>query len=185
MANDSATTLKQPVSEEDRRRGPADAPVTLVEYADYECPDCQHSYPVIERVLESVGERVQFVFRHFPVISRHPRAEAAALAAEAAGAQGRFWEMHRRIMEAGGALSEDDLKRYAADSGLDLERFEHERQDEEARRRIRQGKVLGVRSGVNGTPTLFINGMRYEGETEPVDERELIEAIEAAERGSE
>jgi protein-disulfide isomerase len=172
--------LKQPVSDRDWARGPADAPVTLVEFADYECKDCRASYPVVERVVQSYGDRVRFVFRPFPVVSKHPHAQQAALAAEAAGRQGRFWDMHRRLYEAGGALGDEDLIRYAEQTGLDVDRLRRDMQDEELARRIHEVKLMGVRSGVSGTPTLFINGRRYEGKTAPVQEDELRAAIEDA-----
>ncbi len=180
MSGESAHALKRPVSEDDWARGPADAPVTLVEYADFQCPNCQQAHPVIERVLDHFGDDVRFVFRHFPIVSRRERAQAAALAAEAAGRQGKFWEMHRRLMEARGALSPDDLREQAEAMGLDLGRFERDLADPELAAKIREEKLLGVRSGVNGTPTLFLNGARYEGETSPLDEAELRQAIENA-----
>ena len=175
-----AHTLKQPVTEDDWSRGPAEAPVTLVEYADFECPDCQRSHPVIERVVESLGEKVQLVFRQFPLVSLHPHAQQAALASEAAGRQGKFWEMQGRLMEARGALGTEDLMGYARELGLGSERVKRDMADPALRDRIRKAKLLGVRSGVNGTPTLFINGVRFEGEREPVGEGELRGAIEAA-----
>jgi len=170
--------LKQPVTEADWVRGPAEAPVTLVEYADFECPDCQASYPVIERVLASFADRMRFAFRHFPVVSRHPRAQGAALAAEAAGRQGKFWEMHHRLFEARGALSPEDIRRQARELGLDLRRFEQDLADPELATQIHKAKLLGVRSGVNGTPTLFLNGLRLERAEPPVTEAELRAAVE-------
>jgi NhaA family Na+:H+ antiporter len=172
--------LKQPVSDEDWIRGPADAPLTLVEYADYECPDCYHSYPILEEVIEAFGPRLRFVFRHFPMVSKHPNAQAAALASEAAGRQGKFWEMHRRLMSAEGALAADQLEAYAKEVGLDLARWRADRQSPDLHRKITRLKRLGVRSGVNGTPTLFVNAARYEGEAEPVSAAELTAALEVA-----
>jgi protein-disulfide isomerase len=173
MTAEEAHRLKRPVSGEDWSRGPADA-VTLVEYLDFQCPVCQAAYPVIENVLESLAFRVRFVVRHFPVASIHPQAERAALAAEAAGRQERFWEMHRRLFEAKGHLEEDDLLRYAEEIGLDLDRFKRDMADEPLRAKIREQKMLGIRSGVNGTPTLYINGLRYDG---LVNETDLSGAI--------
>ena len=179
-ASDDKHFLKDPVSERDWARGLADAPVTVVEYADFQCPDCQNSYPVIERVLAGLPGRVRFVLRQVPLVSRHPLAQTAALASEAAGNQGKFWEMHRRLMEARGELEPDDLLDYAQALGLDIERWQRDMADSALAERIAVTKRLGVRSGVNGTPTLFINGVRYEGETEPVREEELRAAIEEA-----
>jgi protein-disulfide isomerase len=154
--------LRKPASEDDWSRGPADG-LPLVEYLDYQCSHCQAAYPVIESVLAELGGRVRFVVRHFPVASIHPQAKGAALAAEAAGRQGKFWEMHRRLLEARGALSEVDLRRYAQELRLDLEQFDRDRVDESLSAEIREEKLLGVRSGVNGTPTLYIGDVRYDG----------------------
>jgi protein-disulfide isomerase len=172
--------LKRPVGEDDWSRGPDSAPVTLVEYADFQCADCQRSHLAIWRVVESFGDRVRFVFRHFPLVTAHPRAEEAALAAEAAGQQEKFWEMQERLMEARGALDPEDVRRYAQELGLDMDAFERDMTDAAKKRKLREEKLLGVRSGVNGTPTLFINGVRYERATQPVEEAELREAVEAA-----
>lgn len=182
MTTPGAPELREPVGDDDWTRGPADAPATLVEYADFACPFCQRAYPVIERVLAVLGGRVRFVHRHFPVESRHPRALAAALAAEAAGRQGRFWEMHRRLWEARGALSDADLERYAEELGLDLARFRGDLADPALAARIRQERLLGVRSGANGTPTLFLNGVRWDGDAQ--DEAALQVALEAAAKSS-
>jgi protein-disulfide isomerase len=179
-AADDKHFLKDPVSDRDWARGLADAPVTVVEYLDFQCSDCRESYPVIERVLAEFGGRVRFVVRQFPMVSRHPLAQGAALASEAAGRQGKFWEMYRRLMEAGGRLEPDDLLRYARALGLDIERWQRDMADSGLAERIAVTKRLGVRSGVNGTPTLFINGVRYEGETQPVRQEELRAAIEEA-----
>lgn len=169
--------LRQPVTEADWVRGPADAPVTLVEYADFECPDCRASYPAIERVLASYEGRIRFVFRHFPVVSRHPRAQGAALAAEAAGRQGKFWEMYRRLFEARGELAPESIRRCAEESGLDVAQFERDTADPELAAKIHRVKLLGVRSGVNGTPTLFLNGLRLDRAESAVTEAELRAAI--------
>jgi protein-disulfide isomerase len=151
--------------------------VTLVEYLDYQCSHCQAAHPVIERVLELFPGQVRFVVRHFPVVSAHPQAEKAALAAEAAGRQGRFWEMHRRLMEARGALEDEDLVRYARGLNLDLARFRRDLADEALGAEVRNERLMGARSGVNGTPTLYLGGLRYGGD---VTEEELKAAIEAA-----
>jgi len=168
--------LKRPVSDDDWSRGPAGA-VSLVEYLDYQCPACQAAHPVVERVLASLPDRVRFVVRHFPIASAHPQAQRAALAAEAAGRQGKFWEMHQRLFAPRGALQEDQLLSYAGELGLDLARFGADMADEGLAAKIRREKVLGVRSGVNGTPTFYIAEARYEGETGPLREEELKAAI--------
>jgi protein-disulfide isomerase len=168
--------LREPVSDEDWSRGPADASVALVEYLDFECPHCQAAYPEIERMLRAEAGKVRFVARHFPVESSHPRALAAALAAEAAGRQGKFWEMHAQLFEHPGRLDEADLRRYAKALGLHLARFDADRADESLVRKIQHQKRQGIRSGVNGTPTLYINGLRYDG---PHDARSLSRVVEA------
>ena len=155
--------LKQPVTDDDWSRGAVEAPVVLVEYADFQCSHCQAAHPTIERLMASFGDRVRFVFRHFPVASIHPQADQAALAAEAAGRQGKFWEMHRRLFEARGALSEAHLLGYARELGIDTARFRADMGDPELHAKVRQQKMLGVRSGVNGTPTLYLNAARYDG----------------------
>ncbi len=178
MAESEIHYLIAPVGDDDWVQGPANAPVTLVEYADFQCNDCQNSHPVLVRLLASYQDKVRFVFRHFPMVSKHPQAEQAALAAEAAGRQGKFWQMQRLLLEARGALSPEDLDHYAQALGLDLAQFHHDLTNEELHAKIRLNKYLGLRSGVNGTPTLFINGVRYEGARSPVDENELRAAIE-------
>lgn len=170
--------LKPPLSERDWIRGPAEAPLTLVEYLDFQCPCCQSSYPAVERVVESLGERLRFAVRHFPVISTHSHAEAAALAAEAAGRQGKFWEMYRRLFSARNRIRPFDLEFHARQLDLDLESFHQDLESEELRAKIRQQKREGLRTGVNGTPTLFVNGVRYDLPSCPVKEEELREALE-------
>jgi len=156
-------------------RGPKDAPVTLVKYGDYECPYCGEAHPVLKELQEKLGEQVRFVFRHFPLDSAHPRARRAAQAAEAAAAQDRFWEMHDLLYEGHGELGEDDLMRSAAELGLDLQRFEEDLTSDHHARRIEEDRLGGNRAGVTGTPTLFINGVRYTG---PIDLDGLLAAIE-------
>lgn len=162
-----------PVSDADWLRGPGDAPVTLVEYGDYECPHCQRAYPIVEELLAAEGARVRLVFRHFPLTSTHPRAVPAAMAAEAAGRQRKFWEMNALLFEAKGKLADEDLLRYARQLGLEMAQFDTDRRDDALEERIRSGRLAGLRSGVNGTPTFFINGERYDGEV-------TVEALRAA-----
>lgn len=162
--NDSPR-LTQPVTENDHSQGPNDAPVTLVEYGDYECPYCGRAYPIIKSIQEELGEQLQFVFRNFPVTGMHPHAQHAAEAAEAAGAQSEeaFWTMHDTLYEHQDALTDDNLREFAREHNLDIERFEkevfkaHDHAD-----RVREDFMTGIRSGVNGTPTFFINEVRYD-----------------------
>jgi protein-disulfide isomerase len=157
------TALTVPVDEgRDHVQGPADAAVTLVEYGDYECPYCGAAYPIIKEVQARMGERLRFVFRNFPIVTSHPHAELAAEAAEAAAAQGRFWEMHDLLYENQKRLSDPDLRAYAERLGLDVEPFDRELVEHVHAERVHEDFMSGVRSGVNGTPTFYINGARHD-----------------------
>ncbi len=169
--------LTPPVSEADHRSGPDDAPATLVEYGDFECPSCGAAYPYVEVVRRKMGAHLRFVFRHFPLTQMHPHAMHAAEAAEAAGAQGKFWQMHGMLFEHQDALEDADLVGYAKALHLDVERFGSELASEAYAKRIRESIRSGIRSGVNGTPTFFINGVRYDGSWQG---SELLAALEAA-----
>ena len=169
--------LTQPVSERDHMQGPESARVTLVEYGDYECPYCGAAYPIVKEVQRRLGDRLRFVFRNFPLGNMHPHAEHAAEAAEAAGAQGKFWEMHDELYEHQRALDDEHLEAYAAAVGLDIERFDREMEDQVYTGRVREDFMSGVRSGVNGTPTFFINGRRHDAS---YDLEALLAAIAAA-----
>jgi protein-disulfide isomerase len=157
------SSLTVPVSEQrDHVQGSADAPATLVEYGDYECPYCGASYPIVKEVQAAMGDRLRFVFRNFPISTSHPHAEQAAEAAEAAAAQGRFWEMHDLLYEHQSRLEDQDLRGYAEGLGLDVERFDRELADHVHAARVRDDFMSGVRSGVNGTPTFYVNGVRHD-----------------------
>lgn len=159
-----APTLALPVSpERDHIRGPENARVQLIEYGDYQCPYCGAAHPIVKAVLEEMGDDLQFVFRHFPLVTIHPLAEPAAEAAEAAGAQGKFWDMHDMIYENQDQLDAAALMAFAAALGLDLERFTDELRRRVHVRKVQEDFVSGVRSGVRGTPTFFINGRRHDG----------------------
>lgn len=198
-------TLTAPVNERDHVRGSDDAPVTLVEYGDFECPYCGDIYPIVRRILNRVGTRVRFVFRHFPLTEQHPHAQQAAEAAEAAGAQGRFWEMYDMLYQHQDALSRADLIGYAEELELDTERFADELDRGVYEERIREDFMSGIRSGANATPTFYVNGERYDGayEFEPLlgaiadageltdiqrsltpENRELRETIDRSRRGA-
>ena len=170
--------LAVPVTEDrDHIQGPAGAEVTLVEYGDYECPYCGAAYPIVKRIQRQMGERLRFVFRNFPITTSHPHAEAAAEAAEAAGAQGRFSEMHDLLYENQRNLTDPELRSYAESLGLDLEQFDDELARHVHADRVREDFMSGVRSGVNGTPTFFINGMRHDSS---FDYETLLGAVEIA-----
>jgi protein-disulfide isomerase len=159
----SDSQLTPPVSERDHAAGPDDAPVTLVEYGDYECPYCGMAHPIVRRAQQDLGTRLRFVFRNFPLAESHPHARVAAEAAEAAGAQGKFWEMHDMLFEHQDALEAQDLMGYAKLLGLDVPKFARDLEAGTYTKRVRDDFRNGVRSGVNGTPTFFVNGSRYEG----------------------
>jgi protein-disulfide isomerase len=161
--------------ERDHVRGAPDAPVTLVEYGDFQCPYCGDAYPVVAGLLDGFGDRLRFVFRHMPLPDLHPRSVPAALAAEAAGAQGRFWDMHDRLYEHRRELSDEDLRAHAAAIGLDLERFNRDLGDEGLAARVREDYESGARSGVPSTPRFFVNDVIHLGSA---SRPELGEAIE-------
>jgi protein-disulfide isomerase len=154
--------LTVPVRSKDHRLGPDNAPVTLVEYGDFECPHCRRAEPIVKEVRRRAGARLRFVFRHFPMSQGHPHAQHAAEAAEAAGAQGKFWEMHDRLFERQFALEDPDLIAYAGELGLDRARVARELAEHTHEARVREDFSSGVRSGVNGTPTFFINALRHD-----------------------
>lgn len=172
-----AAVLTLPISERDHTQGPTDAPVTLVEYGDYECPHCRRAHPIVQQIQRRMGADLRFVFRHFPLRESHPHAERAAEAAEAAGAQGKFWEMHERLFERQFALEDENLLEYATELGLDATRFGAELAAGRYQERVREDFRSGVSSGVNGTPTFFINGTRYDAEW---DFAPLLDALERA-----
>jgi protein-disulfide isomerase len=171
------SSLAPPVGPDDHAHGPADAPVTLVEYGDYECPHCGMAHPIVKAVQSRLGDRLRLVFRHFPIASNHPHAEHAAEMAEAAADRGKFWEMHDLLYENQGALEDAALAGYAGSLGIDPAWAASALQSQAFTERVRANFLSGVRSGVNGTPTFFINGVRREG---PWDEASLLEALEAA-----
>jgi protein-disulfide isomerase len=171
--------LTVPVSDDrDHIQGPADAQATLVEYGDYECPYCGAAYPIVKEVQDRMGDTLRFVFRNFPISTSHPYAEQAAEAAEAGAAQGRFWEMHDLLFENQKRLHDKDLRGYAEQLGLDVERFESELAEHIHAPRVREDFMGGVRSGVNGTPTFYVNGARHD------DSYELETLLAALERAA-
>jgi protein-disulfide isomerase len=157
----------------DHVRGEAGTPVIL-EYGDYECPYSRQAFRAIERVERELSGRFRFAFRHFPLTQIHPHALAASASAEAAARQGRFWEMHELLFHRQKALEDDDLRSYANEVGLDLARFDHDRADADVMARIARDVASGEASGVRGTPTLFIDGVLYQGGYDPAA---FIEAL--------
>ena len=174
---DNSTTLTQPVSARDHVEGPADAPLTLVEYGDYQCPYCGAAYPVVKRLQNTLGKKMRFVFRNFPVTQLHPYALIAAETAEAAALQGKFWEMHDLLFEQQAFLKPDIIPEWAKRIGLDLDKFGNDiKQGGVVEKRIKEDRQSGIRSGVNGTPTFYINGTRYDGSP---DYDSLLAALES------
>ena len=161
----------------DHIQGPSEAPVTLVEYGDYECPYCGAAYPIVKQVQSHIGDRLRIVFRNFPITTAHPHAEQAAEAAEAAAARGMFWEMHDLLYENQQHLEQSDLHRYAEQLGLDGREFDEELAQHAHADRVREDFMSGVRSGVNGTPTFYINGVRHD---DSYDLETLLAALERA-----
>ena len=147
----------------DHIRGIVDAPLTLVEYGDYECPHCAAAHGVVGQLMAELVDSLRLVFRNFPLTTVHPRAETAAGAAEAAGAQDRFWSMHDALFENQARLEDADLLAYARTLGLDVERFRDDVARHAFAARIREDFMSGVRSGVNGTPSFYVNGHRHDG----------------------
>jgi protein-disulfide isomerase len=169
------TTLKVPITSADHIRGPAQAPVTLVEYGDYECPNCGLAHPIVDRMQAHFGNELRFVFRHFPLQQIHPHAESAAESAEYAGSQGMFWEMHDGIYENQDQLGLPLLFALAGALGLSESGLRNALVTGEFAPKVRSDFLGGVRSGVNGTPTFFINGRRHDGSYAFDD---LVSAIE-------
>jgi protein-disulfide isomerase len=171
---DESPVLTLPVSARDHIQGPDDAPMTLVEYGDYQCPYCGAAYPVVKRLQRALGKELRFVFRNFPLTQIHPSALIAAEAAEAAALQGKFWEMHDILFEKQAFLEPDMILLWAKAIGLDMEKFAADVNDKSVSKRIKEDRKSGIQSGVNGTPTFFINGVRYDGRP---DFDSLMEAL--------
>ena len=165
--------------ERDHIRGPDDAPVTLLEYGDFECPYCGRAEESIRELLVSAGSDVRYVWRHLPLNDVHPLAQLAAEASEAAAAQGRFWELHDALLSDQDSLRPSDLARHAAQLGLDVERFNDDLHSHRHAARVFADVASADESGVSGTPTFFINGRRHYG---VYDLRALTEAVRAAKR---
>jgi len=170
------STLKAPVTPLDHVLGPPNAPITLVEYGDYECAHCGAAHPIVKLVLEHFGKNIRFIFRHFPLSQVHPSAQAAAESAEFAGAQGRFWDMHDGIYENQDRLGLPLLFGLASALGLSEASLREALVNGTHAEKVRGDFLGGVRSGVNGTPSFFINGRRHDGSYALGD---LVSAVEA------
>jgi protein-disulfide isomerase len=170
--------LKPPVGPQDHAQGAADAHVTLVEYGDYQCPYCGQAYQILKRAQKRLGSRLRFVFRNFPLAEAHPFATGAAEMAEAAALQDKFWPMHDALYEHQEALEPDELVRYARALHLDMAKLKTALGSAAVAERVRADFMSGVRSGVNGTPSFFINGARFDGNW--TDENDFVAALDAA-----
>jgi len=159
----SAASLATAVGPHDHVTGPKNPTLTLVEYGDYECPYCGQAFPIVEKIREHFREDLQFVFRNFPLTDVHPHAEAAAEFAEAAGLQGKFWEMHDTLFQHQRHLDNDSLLRYVTDVGADVDEVTRALAAGDVRRRVEADFESAIRSGANGTPAFFVNGTRYDG----------------------
>lgn len=171
-AYEDVVELSTPVTKRDHVLGSLDAPYVIVEYGDYECPDCGRAYWVVKQLLGELGEDAAFVFRNFPLVNSHPRAEDVAEALEAAAGQGRFWEMHDWFYEHQHSL--DDLEGHALVMGLDVDLLRKDLRERTYGARVREDLATGRASGVTGTPTFFINGSPYRGNH---DLESMLEAI--------
>jgi protein-disulfide isomerase len=169
-------SLKPPVSEKDHIQGDKNAPIELVEYGDYQCPHCGAAYPIIKSIQKKLGNKLKFVFRNFPLAESHPNATNAAIATEAAAVQGKFWEMHDAVFEHQRDLSDAALIKCAQKTGLDISKFKSDFDKQEIQDKVQSDLESGVRSGVNGTPSFFINGKKY---NDSWDEAVLLEYLQS------
>ena len=174
MVSGTTPRLVEQVSSRDHVSGGVDAPLTIVEYGDYQCPHCRIVHQNIKQLRERLGDQLQYVYRHLPITTVHPEAQLAAEAAEAAAAQGKFWEMHDLLFSRQ-QLSKRHLLGYAAELDLDMERFEQDLDENVYAKRVQADFRNGLKSGVNGTPTFFVNGQRYDGAWDLESLLELIE----------
>lgn len=163
--------LKIPVNQNDHIMGSENAPVELVEYGDFQCPYCGEAYPELKALKKRMGNNLKFVFRNFPLSNTHKDAKNASLAAEAAGAQGKFWEMHDKLFENQNNLKTDDLIRYAEEIGLDMDKFKHDLENKTYLEKVEEDFDGGIRSGVNTTPSFYVNGKKLN----ELNEEELME----------
>jgi protein-disulfide isomerase len=155
-------SLTQAVTDSDHIWGNPNASIVLVEYGDLQCPHCGRAFPIIRQIKQDMKESIKFVFRHFPLTKIHPQAKPAALATEAAARQNRFWQMHDMIFENQKRLTNTALIEYATALELDLDRFQTDLKDELLHKKVDSDFMSGLRSGVNATPSFFINGQRYQ-----------------------
>lgn len=169
--------LKPEVNEKDHMQGNPKAPIELVEYGDYQCPYCAKAHYMIQKLQKGMGEQMKFVFRNFPLYDAHPNALHAATAAEVAADQGKFWEMHDILFENQDRLEDDYLMKYAGKIGLDTKKFEADFSNPKYAEKIEADLESGLRSGVNGTPSFYVNGQKYTGEYSAEALMEYMQAL--------
>jgi protein-disulfide isomerase len=162
-------SLRPAVSEADHIQGNPDAPIELLEYGDYQCPFCGRAYPIIKKLQREMGDKLKFVFRNFPLTNAHPQAMLAAMASEAAALQGKFWPMHDILFEHQRRLTKPAIMGYAEELSLNIIKFESDIEDGEIQKAVELQFYGGMRSGVNATPGLFINGEKWNGSWEGDD----------------
>jgi protein-disulfide isomerase len=158
-----STQLTPPVGKDDHIKGTADATIEIVEYGDFQCPDCGDAHPVVEHILQVFGKQIRFVFRNLPLTEIHEYALIAAMAAEAAGLQGKYWEMNDLLYENQQDLNEDLLYNLADQLGLNAKKFEDDLQSKALQQKINNDISSAEESGVPGTPTFFVNGKMFDG----------------------
>ncbi len=177
MSENGHPRITVPVSERDHIQGPATAAVTLVQYGDFECPYCRAAVPVVEELQQALGDQLRFVFRHFPLTAVHPHAQHAAEAAEAAAVEGKFFEMHAALFAHQDALDDQDLVQYAVELGIEPARIRDALGRNTYASRVLEDVESGIASGVRGTPTFYLDDIRYDGN---VGVRQFLAAIQAA-----
>ncbi|MFV0388963.1 MAG: DsbA family protein [Pyrinomonadaceae bacterium] len=171
-------SLTPPVNENDHVQGTSNAPIELVEYGDYQCPYCGKASSIVAAIQKALGDKLKFAFRNFPLSQIHEHALKAAIAAEAAAKQGKYWEMHEVLFENQTSLDDASLVRYASDIGLDINRFEEDFSLPDVAKKVENDFESGVRSGVNGTPSFFVNGEKYNGSWEEAPFLEFLKTLE-------
>jgi protein-disulfide isomerase len=176
MSRRAPFTLTVPVGPADHLLGPPHAPATVVEYGDFECPNCRQAVAAVKLLLKHFAGRVSFVYRHYPLEGIHPHAELAAEAAECAGEQGKFWEMHDLLFENQGRLQLQHLRGYGERLGLDMARFDAEIRDHVYLQRVRDHLRSGSESGVRSTPAFFVGGQVQDFSFGP---NSLFQAVES------
>ncbi len=177
MSENGQPRITVPVGERDHIQGPATAAVTLVQYGDFECPYCRAAVPVVEELQQALGDQLRFVFRHFPLTAVHPHAQHAAEAAEAAAVEGKFFEMHAALFAHQDALDDQDLVQYAVELGIEPARIRDALGRNTYASRVLEDVESGIASGVRGTPTFYLDDIRYDGN---VGVRQFLAAIQAA-----